>query len=71
MIEGTESVNQGVIERLHSILRPFLLRRLKKDVEKSLPGKFEPLTPPLTPPYPPPNPPLTPSLPPNHPLTPP
>jgi helicase SWR1 len=23
------------------VLRPFLLRRLKKDVEKQLPGKFE------------------------------
>ena len=45
MIEGTETVNQGVIERLHAILRPFLLRRLKKDVEKSLPGKFEHVVP--------------------------
>ena len=36
MIEGTETVDQQVIDRLHAILRPFLLRRLKKDVEKSL-----------------------------------
>ena len=32
---------QGVVERLHSVLRPFLLRRLKSDVEKGLPGKHE------------------------------
>jgi SNF2 family DNA or RNA helicase len=30
-----------VLTRLHSILRPFLLRRLKKDVEKQLPDKVE------------------------------
>lgn len=29
------------MDRLHNVLRPFLLRRLKKDVEKQLPGKFE------------------------------
>ena len=29
------------MERLHSVLRPFLLRRLKADVEKQLPGKHE------------------------------
>ena len=29
------------MERLHSVLRPFLLRRLKLDVEKQLPGKHE------------------------------
>lgn len=32
---------QALVERLHSVLRPFLLRRLKKDVEKKLPGKQE------------------------------
>ena len=32
---------QLVIQRLHRILRPFLLRRLKSDVEKSLPPKTE------------------------------
>ena len=32
---------QALVERLHSVLRPFLLRRLKRDVEKSLPGKHE------------------------------
>ena len=45
MIEGTETVNQDVIERLHKILRPFLLRRLKKDVEKSLKDKIEVVVP--------------------------
>jgi SNF2 family DNA or RNA helicase len=30
-----------LIQSLHSILRPFLLRRLKKDVEKQLPEKIE------------------------------
>ena len=32
---------QGLVERLHGVLRPFLLRRLKRDVEKQLPGKHE------------------------------
>jgi SNF2 family DNA or RNA helicase len=30
-----------VVSKLHLILRPFLLRRLKKDVEKTLPLKKE------------------------------
>ena len=30
-----------VITKLHSILKPFLLRRVKSDVENSLPGKKE------------------------------
>ncbi|KAH9906145.1 SNF2-family ATP dependent chromatin remodeling factor snf21 [Xylariomycetidae sp. FL2044] len=30
-----------IIRRLHKVLRPFLLRRLKKDVEKDLPDKTE------------------------------
>ena len=38
-------VNQELIERLHSILRPFLLRRLKADVEKSLLPKIEHVVP--------------------------
>jgi SNF2 family DNA or RNA helicase len=41
MVEGNRSVNNDLISRLHSIMRPFLLRRLKKDVAKQLPGKFE------------------------------
>lgn len=30
-----------VVKRLHKVLRPFLLRRLKKDVESELPDKVE------------------------------
>ena len=30
-----------VVSKLHAILRPFLLRRVKSDVEHSLPGKME------------------------------
>jgi SNF2 family DNA or RNA helicase len=41
MIEGKKEVDEEQIERLHTILRPFLLRRLKKDVEKQLPQKYE------------------------------
>jgi SNF2 family DNA or RNA helicase len=41
MIEGTSDHNSDVIQRLHGILRPFILRRLKKDVETQMPGKFE------------------------------
>ena len=35
------SKNQEVVRKLHAILRPFLLRRLKSDVETSLPPKTE------------------------------
>ncbi|KAL6523219.1 Pharynx and intestine in excess protein 1 [Orobanche gracilis] len=41
MVEGQEKVNKEVIDRLHNVLRPFILRRLKKDVEKQLPMKHE------------------------------
>jgi len=38
----TDKENQAeVINRLHKVLRPFLLRRLKSDVEKKLPPKKE------------------------------
>lgn len=33
--------DNALIERLHSVLRPFLLRRLKSEVEKKLPPKKE------------------------------
>ncbi|XP_062844516.1 probable global transcription activator SNF2L1 [Trichomycterus rosablanca] len=33
--------DQKLVERLHIVLRPFLLRRIKQDVEKSLPPKKE------------------------------
>ncbi|PPS01632.1 hypothetical protein GOBAR_AA19014 [Gossypium barbadense] len=41
MIEGQERVNKEVVDRLHNVLRPFILRRLKRDVEKQLPMKHE------------------------------
>lgn len=37
----TEEESLLVIRRLHKVLRPFLLRRLKKDVEHQLPDKIE------------------------------
>ncbi|KAI5365482.1 putative bromodomain, helicase, Helicase superfamily 1/2, ATP-binding domain-containing protein [Septoria linicola] len=40
-MELTEEESILVIRRLHKVLRPFLLRRLKKDVEKDLPDKQE------------------------------
>eukprot|EP00958_Prasinococcus_capsulatus_P028547 scaffold6922_cov363-Prasinococcus_capsulatus_cf.AAC.5 len=45
MVEGQEAVNRGLVERLHGILRPFILRRLKVDVEKNLPPKIEHILP--------------------------
>ena len=36
-----EKRNKQVIEQLHRILKPFLLRRIKKEVEKTLPPKVE------------------------------
>ncbi|VFQ59291.1 unnamed protein product [Cuscuta campestris] len=41
IVEGQEKVNKEVVDRLHNVLRPFLLRRLKRDVEKQLPLKYE------------------------------
>jgi ATP-dependent helicase STH1/SNF2 len=40
-LEMTEEEALLVIKRLHKVLRPFLLRRLKKDVESELPDKVE------------------------------
>ena len=41
IIEGSVQRNDDLINRLHGIIRPFVLRRLKKDVETQLPGKYE------------------------------
>jgi SNF2 family DNA or RNA helicase len=41
IIEGNSTKNDDLISRLHGIIRPFVLRRLKKDVEKQMPGKYE------------------------------
>jgi len=40
-MQKNQPINMNIIQQLHSILRPFLLRRLKKDVEKQLPSKTE------------------------------
>ncbi|KAG9123631.1 hypothetical protein FRC07_014449 [Ceratobasidium sp. 392] len=40
-IELNEEEALMIIRRLHKVLRPFLLRRLKKDVESQLPDKIE------------------------------
>ncbi|KAG5419184.1 SWR1 [Candida metapsilosis] len=32
---------KNTVSRLHQVLRPYILRRLKKDVEKQMPGKYE------------------------------
>ncbi len=41
MIEGEQEINEDLINRLHGVLRPFILRRLKSEVEKQLPPKIE------------------------------
>lgn len=41
MAEGKIAIDHGLTSRLHSVLRPFILRRLKIDVETSLPSKIE------------------------------
>lgn len=39
--DGSKEAEAEVVQQLHKVLRPFLLRRLKSDVEKSLPPKKE------------------------------
>uniref|UniRef100_A0A0K8SA08 Helicase domino n=2 Tax=Lygus hesperus TaxID=30085 RepID=A0A0K8SA08_LYGHE len=41
MIEGSSEYNENIIKRLHKVLRPFLLRRLKSEVETQMPKKYE------------------------------
>lgn len=45
MANGEYGVNHDVAKTLHSLLRPFLLRRLKSEVEKELPEKTEYIVP--------------------------
>jgi SNF2-related domain/Helicase conserved C-terminal domain/Myb-like DNA-binding domain len=45
MIEGAEQFNRDLIDRLHGVLRPFILRRLKRDVEQQMPRKYEHIVP--------------------------
>lgn len=43
-VESGEVIDEemlATVNKLHTLLRPFILRRLKADVEKQLPGKFE------------------------------
>ncbi|POS83725.1 hypothetical protein EPUL_003138, partial [Erysiphe pulchra] len=39
--EQMDNESWSIIGKLHKILRPYLLRRLKADVEKQMPAKFE------------------------------
>jgi len=42
--QGRETMDdeaREIVHKLHDVLRPFLLRRLKADVEKQMPGKYE------------------------------
>jgi E1A-binding protein p400 len=41
IIEGTADQNSDIVNRLHGIIRPFVLRRLKRDVETQMPAKYE------------------------------
>lgn len=41
MVEGNLEYNETIIMKLHKVLRPFLLRRLKCEVEKQMPKKYE------------------------------
>lgn len=39
--EQMDEEAKAIISKLHKVLRPYLLRRLKADVEKQMPGKYE------------------------------
>ncbi|PZC74582.1 hypothetical protein B5X24_HaOG207634 [Helicoverpa armigera] len=39
--DGSNRYNEALVRRLHEVLRPFLLRRLKQDVERQMPRKYE------------------------------
>jgi len=39
--ETMDDEAKQVVTKLHTVLRPYLLRRLKADVEKQMPGKYE------------------------------
>merc|ERR1719411_2537583 len=41
MVEGNMEYNIELVKRLHKVLRPFILRRLKSEAEKQLPKKYE------------------------------
>ena len=39
--EQMDDEARAIISKLHKVLRPYLLRRLKADVEKQMPAKYE------------------------------
>ncbi|KAH6895957.1 SNF2 family N-terminal domain-containing protein [Thelonectria olida] len=39
--EQMDDEARAIISKLHKVLRPYLLRRLKSEVEKQMPGKYE------------------------------
>lgn len=44
MVQENEEADEearATVSKLHQVLRPYLLRRLKKDVEKQMPAKYE------------------------------
>lgn len=41
MVAGRSALNESIVRRLQGLLRPFILRRLKRDVESQLPTKTE------------------------------
>ena len=41
LVQDTEDKNAEIVQQLHKILKPFLLRRTKAEVEKTLPPKKE------------------------------
>ena len=41
MVSGRRELHEETVRRLQALLRPFMLRRLKRDVESELPGKVE------------------------------
>eukprot|EP00796_Vickermania_ingenoplastis_P011076 gene11078-7707_t len=41
MVAGRTALNETIVRRLQALLRPFMLRRLKRDVESQLPTKTE------------------------------
>jgi len=41
LVDVTGSLNEHQIKRLHMIIKPFMLRRVKKDVEMEMADKIE------------------------------
>ncbi|OQV25233.1 Helicase ssl-1 [Hypsibius exemplaris] len=41
MSEGRKPQDQAIVKQLHTVLRPFILRRMKAEVETQLPKKYE------------------------------